>query len=124
VIGFPFHFFYNTVEMVASEEPLGSLEHVVLLAVMRLRTEAYGVTVRQEIARVTGRDLAIGAVYTTLSRLESKGFVKSWAGEPTMERGGRAKRYFDVTADGRQALRHTRDVFQKMSAGLRGLRGT
>ncbi len=76
------------------EEPLGSLEHIVLLAVMRLGEEAYGITVRREIETTTGRDVSIGAVYATLVRLESKGFVKSAAGEPTAERGGRAKRYF------------------------------
>jgi PadR family transcriptional regulator PadR len=110
--------------MSAPEETLGSLEHLVLLAVLRLRDEAYGMTVLREIASVTGRDLAIGAVYTTLTRLESKGFIGSRAGEPTAERGGRAKRYFHVTTDGRQALRYMRDVFQKMSVGLKGLQVT
>src|SRR5437870_5184902 len=99
--------------MATSEETLGSLEHIVLLAVLRLRDTAYGMTVRQEIASITGRDVTIGAVYTTLTRLESKGFICSRAGEPTAERGGRAKRYYEVTAVGREALRYMRDVFQK-----------
>jgi DNA-binding PadR family transcriptional regulator len=106
------------------EEPLGSLEHIVLLAVMRLGEAAYGITVRREIESATGRDLSIGAVYATLVRLESKGFVKSYAGEPTAERGGRAKRYFRVTADGKGALRNTHEIIQKMSAGLKGLEAT
>ncbi|HXC60534.1 MAG TPA: PadR family transcriptional regulator [Steroidobacteraceae bacterium] len=110
--------------MAASAESLGSLEHIVLLAVLRLREDAYGMTVLREIASVTGRDLAIGAVYSTLTRLESKGFIRSWAGEPTAERGGRAKRYFHLTPAGREALRHMRDVVQKMSAGLKGLQVT
>ena len=103
------------------EETLGSLEHVVLLAVMRLGEGAYGVTVRREIENKTGRELSIGAVYATLVRLESKGFAKSYAGEPTAERGGRAKRYFRVTVDGKRALRSTHEAIQKMRAGLKGL---
>ena len=103
------------------EEPLGSLEHIVLLAVMRLGEEAYGITVRREIESATGRDLSIGAVYATLVRLESKGLVKSSAGEPTAERGGRAKRYFRVTADGKAALRSTHEIIRKLSAGIKGL---
>jgi PadR family transcriptional regulator, regulatory protein PadR len=103
------------------EEPLGSLEHIVLLAVMRLGEDAYGITVRREIESTIGRDLSIGAAYATLVRLESKGLVKSLAGEPTAERGGRAKRYFRVTADGKAALRNTHEIIQKMSAGIKGL---
>jgi PadR family transcriptional regulator, regulatory protein PadR len=106
------------------EEPLGSLEHIVLLAVMRLGDGAYGITVRREIEDIAGRDLSIGAVYATLVRLESKGFVKSVAGEPTAERGGRAKRYFRVTADGKAVLRNTHDIIQRMSAGIKGLGAT
>jgi len=106
------------------EEPLGSLEHIVLLAVMRLGEAAYGITVRREIESATGRDLSIGAVYATLVRLESKGLIKSYAGEPTAARGGRAKRYFRVTADGKGALRNTHEIIQKMSAGLKGLQAT
>jgi PadR family transcriptional regulator, regulatory protein PadR len=100
---------------------LGSLEHIVLLAVMRCGSNAYGMTVRREIASATGRDISIGAVYATLRRLESKGFISSSAGEPTPERGGRAKRYFALTADGEAALRSTHEIILKMSAGLKGL---
>jgi PadR family transcriptional regulator, regulatory protein PadR len=107
--------------MKKGEEPLGSLEHIVLLAVMRLGMEAYGVAVRMEIESATGRDLSIGAIYATLVRLEGKGLVKSLAGEPTAERGGRAKRYFRITAQGQAALRHTQDIIRKMSAGIKGL---
>src|SRR5215831_3987997 len=99
--------------MTKREDPLGSLEHIVLLAVMRLGEEAYGITVRREIDRTTGRDLSVGAIYATLVRLESKGLVKSLAGEPTAERGGRAKRYFRVTADGKAAVRNTHELIQK-----------
>ncbi len=110
--------------MKAREDPLGSLEHIVLLAVMRLDANAYGMTVRREIENATGRDISIGAVYATLDRLESKGYVRSHTGEPTAERGGRAKRYFDMTTDGVGALRNTHDIILKMSAGLKGLQPT
>jgi PadR family transcriptional regulator, regulatory protein PadR len=103
------------------EDSLAALEHIVLLAVMRLGSNAYGMTVRREIASETGRDISIGAVYATLGRLESKGFIKSHAGESTPERGGRAKRYFGMTADGQRVLRNTHDIILKMSAGLKGL---
>src|ERR1700679_2912814 len=103
------------------QEPLGSLEHIVLLAVMRLGPNAYGVMVRREIENATGRDISIGAVYATLGRLESKGFIRSYAGEPTAERGGRAKRYFGMTAEGKAALRNTHEIIMKMSAGIKGL---
>ncbi|HTB66310.1 MAG TPA: helix-turn-helix transcriptional regulator [Steroidobacteraceae bacterium] len=106
------------------QEPLGSLEHIVLLAVMRLGSNAYGVMVRREIENTTGRDISIGAVYATLVRLESKGLIKSFTGEPTAERGGRAKRYFQMTADGEGSLRNTHEIILKMSAGLKGLQAT
>jgi PadR family transcriptional regulator, regulatory protein PadR len=106
------------------QDPLGSLEHIVLLAVMRLGANAYGVTIRREIDSATGRDISIGAVYATLVRLESKGLIRSYTGEPTAERGGRAKRYFRMTADGEGAVRNTHEIILKMSAGLKGLRVT
>lgn len=103
------------------EDALGSLEHIVLLTVMRLGSEAYGITVRREIESVTRRDISIGAVYATLVRSESKGFIRSHAGERTSERGGRAKRYFQTTARGESALRTTHQVIRQLSAGLEGL---
>jgi PadR family transcriptional regulator, regulatory protein PadR len=106
------------------QDSLGSLEHIVLLAVMRLGSNAYGVTVRREIENATGRDISIGAVYATLVRLESKGLMSSYTGEPTAERGGRAKRYFRMTADGEGALRNTHEIILKMSTGLKGLQVT
>ena len=78
----------------AKGEFLGELEQVVLLALARLEDQAYGVSVRQEIERLTARDVSIGALYSALDRLERKGFVSSRMGAPTRERGGRAKRFF------------------------------
>jgi DNA-binding PadR family transcriptional regulator len=95
---------------------LGSLEHIVLLAVARLGSDAYGVTVRREIEKRTGRDVSIGAIYATLDRLESKGYVRSSIGEPTAERGGRAKRHFQIEADGTRALATSMDAIRRMAA--------
>jgi PadR family transcriptional regulator PadR len=97
---------------------LGSLEHIVLLALVRLKANAYGMTIRREIEERTGRHLSIGAVYATLDRLESKGYVSSSLGEPTAERGGRAKRLFRIEAEGGRALRASQDAIQSMTLGL------
>ena len=83
---------------------LGRFEHFLLLAVVRLGDEAYGMTIRRELAEHTGRDVAVGAIYTALARLERRGLVQSWLGQPTAERGGKAKRHYRVLAAGRKAL--------------------
>ena len=103
---------------------LGSLEHIVLLALVRLKANAYGMTVRREIENRTGRNISIGAVYATLERLEAKGYVSSLVGEPTAERGGRAKRLFRIEADGELTLRTSQEAIRKMSHGLRRRWGT
>ena len=97
---------------------LGSLEQLVLLALLRLGADAYGMTVRREIAARTGRDLSVGAIYATLERLESNGYVSSFTGEPTPERGGRAKRYFRIRPEGRRALQTSQTAIRNMSKGL------
>ncbi len=97
---------------------LGEFEHIVVLALLRLEDRAYGVTVRQEIEFRTKREVSIGAVYATLDRLESKGYVKSRRGDPTPERGGRSKRFFRVTAKGVTAVNRTQRALQKMADGL------
>ncbi|HUA15924.1 MAG TPA: PadR family transcriptional regulator [Verrucomicrobiae bacterium] len=97
---------------------LGEFEHVTVLAILRLGDEAYGVTVRREIASRTNRDVSIGAVYATLDRLESKGYVKSRRGDPTPERGGRSKRFFQVTAKGILVVNRTQKAFESMIEGL------
>ena len=105
-------------------ELLGSLEQIVLIALVRLGENAYGMTVRREIEERTGRDLSIGAVYATLERLESKGYVSSFLGEPTAERGGRAKRLFRIEGEGQRALYATQEAMRKMSLGLKNRLGT
>ena len=98
---------------------LGGFEHVVLLALVRLEDRAYGVTVRREIENRTQRNVSIGAVYATLDRLESKGYVKSSLGDPTPERGGRSKRFFRITAKGVAAVNRTHTALQRMTEGLK-----
>jgi PadR family transcriptional regulator, regulatory protein PadR len=82
---------------------LGEFEYLTLTAAARLGEDAYGAGIRQEITNATGRRCSIGALYTTLDRLEAKGFVKTWMGDPTPQRGGRSKRMVRVTAKGVQA---------------------
>ena len=97
---------------------LGEFEHIILLALLRLDDRAYGGTVRQEIEFRTKREVSIGAVYATLDRLETKGYVKSRLGEPTPERGGRSKRFFQVTAKGVTAVSRTHRALRSMTEGL------
>lgn len=101
-----------------SRDYLGEFEHIALLALLRLEDRAYGVTVRQEIQFRIKREVSIGAVYATLDRLETKGYVKSYYGEPTPARGGRSKRFFRVTAKGLAAVNRTHRAVQSMSEGL------
>jgi PadR family transcriptional regulator PadR len=101
-----------------SREHLGELEQIVLLAVLRVGRDAYGVPIRLEIEQRTGRSLTVGALYRTLDRLELKGYVDSWFGDPTPERGGRSKRYFKVRPAGLRALRASRDALAAMWHGL------
>jgi DNA-binding PadR family transcriptional regulator len=82
---------------------LGEFEYLLLTAAVRLGEDAYGAAIRREIEEATGRRCSIGALYTTLDRLEAKGFVKTWMGDSTPQRGGRAKRMVRVTVKGVQA---------------------
>lgn len=97
---------------------LGEFEQIVLLAILRLDKQAYGVSIRSEIAACTGREPAPGALYTTLDRMEEKGIVRSWFGEATPQRGGRAKRYFAVTKAGMAALVSAQKAYQSLLDGL------
>jgi len=97
---------------------MGEFEQLVLLALLRRPGEAYGMEIRDEIEDRTGRDVSYGAVYTTLDRLEGKGFLTHRLGETLPERGGRARKYFRVTAAGREALREARRTMDVMWDGL------
>lgn len=102
----------------ARTDTLGEFEQSVLLAVAHLGADAYGVTIRQEIERRTGREIAIGALYTALDRLERKGFVRSRMSDPTPARGGRAKRQCALRPAGVRALRQSREFLNRMWDGL------
>jgi DNA-binding PadR family transcriptional regulator len=98
---------------------LGEFEIYVMLALGHLGPEAYGVTIRQEISRRTRRDVAIGAVYATLSRLEEKGLVASALSDPLPVRGGRTRKHFVQTAAGSRALDHSTRMLARMMEGWR-----
>jgi DNA-binding PadR family transcriptional regulator len=96
------------------------IEQIVLAALLRLGEDAYGMTVRRDVENRTGRAVSIGAVYATLEWLENKGFVGSFAGDPTPERGVRAKRFFRIKSDGPRALRESREALNSVLRGLEG----
>ena len=98
--------------------PLGEFEQIVLLAILRLKDKAYGVTIRREITARTDRDPSPGALYTTLDRLEEKGLVSSRMGDPTPQRGGRSKRFFKVTASGVEALAQVQRSYRRLLEGI------
>lgn len=100
-----------------AKEYLGHLELMVLLALLRVRN-AYGVPISREIAEHTGREVAIGSVYAALERLQRKGLVSSALGEPSPERGGRAKRYFQITGKGVREVREAQRMLTNMWRNL------
>lgn len=97
---------------------LGELEQVVLLTVLRLDGDAYGVRIREEIQRRTGRSISAGTIYPTLDRLERKGFVASESTEPLPERGGRSRRVYEIRPDGLAALRASSRMLRALGAGF------
>ena len=97
---------------------LGEFEQLVLLAVVRLKGEGYGLAIRREIEASTGRAVSIGAIYATLERLETKGHLSSRAGASTPERGGRARRHFGLSPQGKDALRRSREMLDTMWEGV------
>ena len=108
---------YNTDHM-RRKQSLGEFEQIVLLAILRLRDDAYGVSIRAEIERRTGRKTTRGALYATLDRLEEKEFVSSRMGDPTPVRGGRAKRYYTVSGHGVKAVAQSQYAYRRMLDGL------
>jgi len=97
---------------------LGEMELMVLLAVVRLGEDAYGVPISKELFTLAGREVALGSIYAALDRLEKKSFVTSSLGDPTPARGGRAKRYFRATPAGLRALRTTRTALTNLWNGI------
>ena len=102
---------------------LGELEQLLLLAILQCGGDAYTVPIRQVLADKSRRRIARGALYTSLDRLESKGFVTSQLGEPLAERGGRPRRYYAVTGAGIEAVRAARAAMANLSQGLESVLG-
>ena len=98
---------------------LGEFELVVLLAMARLEGNGYGMSIYDEIQQITRREVSIPAVYVTLTRLEKKGLVSSRVGEPTGDRGGRAKKFYRVEPEGAEALRRSRNMLDRLWDGVK-----
>jgi PadR family transcriptional regulator len=105
-------------DLMPPPDALGEFEQCLLLAIVHLGEQAYGVSIRQEVEVRTGRGVAVGALYTSLTRLERKGYVRSSMADPTPQRGGRAKRFFVLRPAGAAALRHSRRRLDRMWEGL------
>ncbi len=99
-------------------EFLGEFEQLVILALLRLGKDAYGMSVRRELEHTADRHVTFGTVYGTLDRLEAKGYIRSWHADPEPVRGGRARRYFEVEPEGERALARARDMIAKMWDGV------
>ena len=97
---------------------LGALEQAVMMVILALGDQAYGVAIRDELSRRTKKDHSLGAVYTTLDRLAAKELILSRLGEPTAQRGGRAKRFFELTQSGRDALEQSIGARADLERGL------
>jgi PadR family transcriptional regulator, regulatory protein PadR len=115
--------FFGIIEEMPKRHYLGEFELLVMLTLIRLGDDAYGVPISREIEQQTGRSVAFGTVYATLERLQQKGFVSSNLGDATPERGGRAKRYFRATSTGLRTVRETKQSLIRLWHGLRELEG-
>jgi DNA-binding PadR family transcriptional regulator len=116
-------YLFSIVYEMAKREFLGGFELLVLLALIRIGDEAYGVPISEAIEESSGKEVAMGSVYITLERLQQKGFVSSRLGEPTAERGGRAKTYFRITAKGLREVRQARRTLMNLWQGVPQLQG-
>jgi PadR family transcriptional regulator, regulatory protein PadR len=108
------HNFFAIVELMSERGYLGEFELMLLLAVIHLGDEAYGVPISRELEKNRGKDVAVGSVYAALERLEAKGLVTSMLGDPTPERGGKAKRFFRITKEGLRQVHETRRVLTRL----------
>jgi DNA-binding PadR family transcriptional regulator len=100
---------------------IGEFEQVVLLSLLRLGNGTFGAAIRRDIQERIGRELPVSVVYVTLQRMEKKGFVKSYVGEPTRERGGRRRRHYLIDTPGEHALGRSYRALRKMAEGLEGM---
>jgi PadR family transcriptional regulator PadR len=99
-------------------QTLGEIEQLVLLVILRLGDDAYGMRISEELAERTGRDVSIGSVYAALDRLEQRGYLSSRVGDPTPQRGGRAKRYFSAERPGVEALAASQAMLTRLWDGI------
>lgn len=109
--------------MANKQNYLGEFEHIVLLSILHLKTNAYGVSIRQQLKQSIDRDVTLGALYSTIERLEKKGLVTSKKGQATPERGGKAKRLVTISASGQQALQETKLRFETLWQNVQLLEG-
>ncbi|MCP4346599.1 MAG: PadR family transcriptional regulator [Desulfobacterales bacterium] len=105
----------------AEKNFFSGLEYLVLLSILKFNGDGYGVIIHEEICEQTGKDVAYGAVYKALKGLLAKGFVSASKGEPTAERGGRAKTYYKIEGDGIEALRDYESSVERIKQGVPGL---
>lgn len=106
--------FFSIIELMTNRSYLGEFELMILLAVIHLGEDAYGVPISRELEKHRGREVSVGSVYAALERLETKGLVASSLGDPTPERGGKAKRYFRITKEGLRQVHETRRVLTRL----------
>ena len=97
---------------------LKEFEQLVLLSVLRLGSEAYGGKIREDLEETAGRSVSVATIYVALSRLEQRGLVRSWMSEPTPVRGGKAKKYYALEAEGTEALREAKATLERMWQGV------
>jgi DNA-binding PadR family transcriptional regulator len=102
---------------------LTDLEQLLLLSVLRLGQDAYGLAIQSDLEEVTGRSVSLGSIHMTMGRLEERGMARSEKGEPLRVRGGKARRMYEVTESGRSALEASRRTLERMWAGVPGARG-
>jgi DNA-binding PadR family transcriptional regulator len=114
----PAVYFFAIVELMAGRAYLGELELMLLLAVIHLGDDAYGVPIARELETLRGREVSVGSVYASLERLEAKGLVVSSLGDPSPERGGKAKRFFRITREGLNQVHETRRVLTRLWQSL------
>ena len=117
------HIFVN-IEQMRRRQYLGNFELMVLLAILRVGEDAYGMLIAREIEAASGKEVGLGSVYAALERLAEKGLESSIIGDPTPERGGRAKQYVHVTSKGLRAAREARHTFAKLWHGIPALKGS
>lgn len=113
-----YSYFFAILKDMRTHAYLGEFELMILLTIIRLGDEVYGVPLARELSTTRGGNVSIGTVYAALDRLELKGLIASTLGDPSPERGGRAKRYFRVTQEGLQSLRETRQMLSKLWKSL------